>query len=56
MDGKVNADISHMEGTELKDIKRRDDDASSINSEALGDNLPPGYYYSWKFVGAFTVC
>ncbi|KAI0169998.1 putative siderophore iron transporter [Hypoxylon sp. FL1284] len=30
----------------------RDDDASSIRSEALGDNLPKGYFYSIGFLGA----
>ena len=33
----------------------REDDASSIRSEALGDDLPPGYFYSVRFVGALTV-
>lgn len=51
---KDNAIVSHDEGTELKDINRKDDDASSINSAAIGDNLPPGYFYSWRFIGAFT--
>ncbi|KAJ9133363.1 Fungal trichothecene efflux pump [Coniochaeta hoffmannii] len=32
----------------------REDDASSIRSEALGDDLPPGYFYSVRFVGALT--
>lgn len=31
------------------------DDASSIRSEALGDDLPPGYFYSPKFIGCLTV-
>ncbi|WQF78906.1 Putative sugar transporter, major facilitator transporter Str1/Tri12, MFS transporter superfamily [Colletotrichum destructivum] len=30
------------------------DDASSIRSEALGDDLPPGYYYSPRFLGAMA--
>ncbi|KAI1843562.1 hypothetical protein JX265_007346 [Neoarthrinium moseri] len=30
------------------------DDASSIRSEALGDNLPQGYFYSLRFIGAIT--
>jgi hypothetical protein len=55
MEHKNEAIVSHMEGTELKDTNRLDDDASSLNSEAVGDNLPPGYFYSWKFIGAFTV-
>ncbi|GJC91286.1 fungal trichothecene efflux pump [Colletotrichum higginsianum] len=31
------------------------DDASSIRSEALGDDLPLGYYYSPRFLGAMAV-
>ena len=55
MNDKGNTIISHEEGTELKDIGHQDrDDASSINSEAIGDNLPPGYFRSWRFIGAFT--
>jgi MFS family permease len=30
------------------------DDASSIRSEALGDDLPPGYFYSFQFIGTVT--
>ncbi|KAK0388942.1 hypothetical protein NLU13_2519 [Sarocladium strictum] len=33
---------------------KRDDDALSINSAALGDDLPPGYFYSPRFIGALT--
>lgn len=55
MDAKNDTMISHEEGVELKDISQQDrDDASSINSEAIGDNLPPGYFRSWRFIGAFT--
>jgi hypothetical protein len=32
----------------------RPDDASSIRSEALGDDLPNGYFYSLQFLGAMT--
>ncbi|KAI0127123.1 fungal trichothecene efflux pump-domain-containing protein [Xylariales sp. AK1849] len=32
----------------------RGGDASSISSEALGDNLPKGYFYSPGFIGAMT--
>lgn len=34
----------------------REDDASSIMSEALGDDLPPGYFYSVRFIGVMFVC
>jgi hypothetical protein len=33
----------------------RPDDASSIRSEALGDDLPNGYFYSVQFLGAMAV-
>lgn len=32
-----------------------EDDASSIRSEALGDNLPPGYFTSFRFICAVAV-
>ncbi|KAH7029838.1 fungal trichothecene efflux pump [Microdochium trichocladiopsis] len=31
--------------------KERDNDSDSIRSEALGDNLPPGYFWSPRFIG-----
>lgn len=31
------------------------DDASSIRSDALGDDLPKGYFYSVNFIGCLTV-
>ncbi|KAI0975287.1 fungal trichothecene efflux pump [Xylaria arbuscula] len=35
----------------------RDDDAVSVHKEALGDNLPKGYFYSVRFLGAlFGFC
>lgn len=33
----------------------RDTDTLSINSAALGDDLPPGYFYSLKFIGTLAV-
>ncbi|KPM38189.1 hypothetical protein AK830_g8362 [Neonectria ditissima] len=41
----------------VEDEKERaghDTDASSINSAALGDDLPPGYFYSVRFLGALA--
>lgn len=38
-----------------KAAPKRDSDASSIDSAALGDDLPPGYFYSPRFLGALTV-
>ena len=34
---------------------RDEDDASSIRSEALGDDIPKGYFHSVNFLGALTV-
>lgn len=34
---------------------RDEDDASSIRSEALGDDIPKGYFRSISFIGALTV-
>ncbi|KAK7408820.1 hypothetical protein QQX98_009006 [Neonectria punicea] len=39
---------------EEKERARHDTDASSINSAALGDDLPAGYFYSIRFIGALT--
>jgi len=33
----------------------RDDDAVSVRKEALGDDLPKGYFYSVGFLGALAV-
>lgn len=46
-------DIDHLE--DEKEQARRDSDASSINEAALGDDLPPGYFYSPRFIGTMTV-
>lgn len=37
-----------------KERSKRDSDASSINEAALGDDLPPGYFYSPRFIGTMT--
>ncbi|TGJ82061.1 hypothetical protein E0Z10_g6707 [Xylaria hypoxylon] len=34
--------------------RTRDDDSISIRKEALGDDLPKGYFYSVRFLGALT--
>ncbi|KAI0006586.1 trichothecene efflux pump [Xylariaceae sp. FL0662B] len=39
---------------ELELNRREDDDASSIRSEALGNDLPEGYFYSPSFLGAIA--
>lgn len=35
-------------------VVERDDDAISVRKEALGDDLPPGYFYSVGFLGALA--
>ena len=58
------AEVNKIEGTTehhdmtMEDEKERaahDTDASSINSLALGDDLPQGYFYSVNFIGAMIV-
>ena len=46
-------DIDHLD--DEKKQARRGSDASSINEAALGDDLPPGYFYSPRFIGTMTV-
>lgn len=47
--------IESVDGEADKIRTHRDkDDASSIRSEALGDNLPIGYFYSVRFLGAMA--
>jgi hypothetical protein len=43
---------SHSSDAKVDDVR---DDASSIRSEALGDSLPKGYFYSIQFIGALIV-
>lgn len=45
--------VSHHARDRVRDAARSDD-ASSIRSEALGDNLPKGYFYSLQFLGALA--
>lgn len=58
----VNHEPSHIEDLDEKIYEKqqhrhhREDDASSIMSEALGDDLPPGYFYSVRFIGVMFVC
>ncbi|OAA64695.1 fungal trichothecene efflux pump [Niveomyces insectorum RCEF 264] len=53
--------VSAAEKAELEEIAHasfkptlRDDDSLSINEEALGTNIPPGYYRSFQFIGLVT--
>jgi hypothetical protein len=43
MESKNEANIEYAEGSEKQTHTPREDDASSINSAAIGDDLPPGY-------------
>lgn len=35
--------------------KPRETDQDSVREDALGDDLPPGYFYSLQFIGTMTV-
>lgn len=56
-------DVNKIEGTtehhdvmdDEKERKAHDTDASSINSAALGDDIPAGYFYSMNFIGTLIV-
>lgn len=48
--------VAHSDVEDEKDSLKREGDASSINEAALGDDLPPGYFYSLNFIGTLTVC
>lgn len=49
-------DIDHADALEEeKQRSKNDSDASSINEAALGDDLPPGYFYSPRFIGTMAV-
>jgi hypothetical protein len=55
-DIKDDSMVNQIESVEdEKHRAHRGDDASSIRSEALGDDLPPGYFYSPQFIGAIAV-
>jgi len=56
MDISGTKSVQEVERTSLeRPSKGLRDDASSIRSAALGDDLPSGYFYSVKFLGAATV-
>lgn len=49
--------IDHVNTIEQeKEKAKRDSDADSVNSAALGDDIPPGYFYSPRFLGCLLVC
>lgn len=52
---KVTTPTERVESYRSHEREADDDDASSIRSEALGDHLPKGYFYSIGFLGATTV-
>ncbi|KAF5004796.1 hypothetical protein FDECE_8735 [Fusarium decemcellulare] len=52
---KIETTAEHHDNVEEeKERARHDTDASSINSAALGDDLPPGYFYSARFIGCLA--
>ncbi|KAI6082848.1 trichothecene efflux pump [Hypoxylon rubiginosum] len=51
---KVTTPTERVESYRSHEREADDDDASSIRSEALGDHLPKGYFYSIGFLGATT--
>lgn len=54
---KIENTAEHLDTVEdEKERAKRDSDTASINSAALGDDLPPGYFYSVRFIGAMAVC
>lgn len=58
MEVNLAPDHDQIESTSKESVELQQDgrdDASSIRSEALGDNLPPGYFYSPRFIGCLTV-
>ncbi|KAK1771568.1 fungal trichothecene efflux pump [Phialemonium atrogriseum] len=57
MEVNLAPDHDQIESTSKESVEFQQDgrdDASSIRSEALGDNLPPGYFYSPRFIGCLT--
>jgi len=48
-------DVARSDVADDEKPPRRGSDASSINQEALGDELPVGYFRSVRFIGAMTV-
>jgi hypothetical protein len=48
-------DVDHPSLVEDEKARAKGDDALSINEAALGDDLPPGYFYSPRFLGAVAV-
>lgn len=50
------ADVDHFDVVDEKLDRKNDEDATSLNDAARGDDLPPGYFYSVRFLGALAVC
>lgn len=57
MDISKNESVREFERMDTleKYIENDRDDSDSIRSEALGDDLPPGYFWSPRFLGAMAV-
>lgn len=60
-DAKAEATMEHHDASSdnvtasRRDRDSTDSDSMSINLAALGDDLPPGYFYSLNFLGTLTV-
>ena len=56
METNKSDDVDHVDiASTEKGGSRHDSDNASINADALGDNLPPGYFYSMGFIGSLLV-
>jgi hypothetical protein len=49
------ADVDHFDVVDETLDPKNDEDATSLNDAARGDDLPPGYFYSVRFLGALAV-
>ena len=47
--------VEQVEHYEQHAHRHREDDEVSVRSEALGDDLPEGYFWSIQFIGMVTV-
>ena len=47
--------VEQVEHYEHAAPRKREDDEVSVRSEALGDDIPEGYFWSFQFIGMVTV-
>jgi hypothetical protein len=50
-------EAAQIETDQIEQVKdgQDDDDSISVRSEARGDDLPDGYFRSWRFLGLVIV-